>query len=273
MFCKSIIPSPALQEFVRNYKILHLKFDKGFSIPFKYRPPKTEQGLVFYITGSVDLQDVNSTDLQTPSIVSVFSHQTDKKRFKISSEFCMFTVFFHPGVLHRLIGMPMTVIDQSYHDAELFFGTEVRRVTEQLAESDGYSSMVPIVENFLLARCKQLRTNSAVDDIAQLLLADPNVFSLDKIAQQACLSTKQFYRKFVERIGLSPKFYSRIARFNHAYQYKVNHPKDYWSSIAQSFGYTDYHHLEKEFKEFTGLTPNDWITENHGAPEKILRLR
>jgi len=169
--------------------------------------------------------------------------------------------------------MPMTELDQSYHDAELFFGTEVRRVTEQLAESDGYSSMVPIVENFLLARFKQVQINSSVDDIAQLLLADPNAFSLDKIAQQACLSTKQFYRKFVERIGLSPKFYSRIARFNHAYQYKVNHPNDYWSSIAQSFGYTDYHHLEKEFKEFTGLTPNDWITENHGAPEKILRLR
>ena len=124
---------------------------------------------MFYVTGSVNLQDVNSSDLQTPAAVSVFSHQTDKKRFKISSEFCMFTIFFHPGVLHRLVGMPMTELDQSYHDAELFFGTEVRRVTEQLAESDGYSSMVPIVENFLLARFKQVQINSSVDDIAQEL--------------------------------------------------------------------------------------------------------
>ena len=228
---------------------------------------------MFYVTGSVNLQDVNSSDLQTPAAVSVFSHQTDKKRFRVSSEFCMFTIFLHPGILHRMIRMPMRDLDQSYHDAEFFFGTEVRKITEQLAEAPDYLSMVPIVENFLGAKFKKLQRNNTVDDIANLLQADPVEFSLDNIAQQACLSSKQFYRKFVERIGLSPKFYSRIARFNHAYQYKVSHPDVYWSSIAQSFGYTDYHHLEKEFKEFTGLTPNDWITENHGAPEKILRLR
>lgn len=273
MFCKTLLPGPALHEFVRNYKILHLKFNNGNLIPFKYRPPKTEQGIVFYITGSVNLQDVNSGKIQTPAPVSVFSHQTDKKRFQVSSEFCMFTIFLHAGVLHRLVGMPIADLNQSYHDAELFFGTEVRTVTDQLAEAPDYLSMVPIVENFLLAKFKGLQMGTAVDDVANYLLVDPMSFSLGNIAQEACLSTKQFYRKFVERIGLSPKFYSRVARFNHAYQYKVSHPNDYWSSIAQSFGYTDYHHLEKEFKEFTGLTPNEWIKENLGAPEKILRLR
>lgn len=273
MFCKTLMPAPALQEFVRNYKILHLKFNNGNAIPFKYRPPKTEQGIVFYITGSVNLQDVNSGTIQTPAPVSVFSHQTDKKRFKISSEFYMFTIFLQAGVLYRLIGMPMTNLNQSYHDAELFFGTEVRTVTEQLAEAPDYLSMVPIIEKFLLAKFRSLQMRNAVDDVANYLLADPTRFSLDSIALEACLSTKQFYRKFVERIGLSPKYYSRVARFNHAYQYKVNQPNALWSSIAQSFGYTDYHHLEKECKEFTGLTPNEWISENLGAPEKILRLR
>lgn len=273
MFCKTIVPAPALQEFVRNYKILHLKFDSGFSIPFKYRPPKTEQGIVFYVTGSVNLQDVNSGDFQTPSPVSIFSHQTGKKCFQVSSEFYMFTIFLQPGVLHRLTGIPMVDLGQNFRDAELFFGTEVREVTEQLAASRDYLSTTSIVEKYLLAKFRKLRTNNAVDDIASLLQADPVRFSLDRLAQEACLSTRQFYRKFVERIGLSPKFYSRIVRFNHAYQHKVSHPMVYWSTIAQSFGYTDYHHLEKEFKEFTGLTPTDWITENYSAPERIFRLR
>ena len=97
--------------------------------------------------------------------------------------------------------------------------------------------------------------------------------SLDVIAKQACLSTKQFYRRFTERIGISPKFFSRLARFNHAYQYKIAHPNVYWSSIAQQFDYTDYHHVEKEFKEFTALTPQQWIAEDQAAPERILHLR
>jgi len=271
MFCKSILPSPPLQEFVRNYKILHLKFNNSYIIPFKHRPPKAEQGIVFYVKGFVDLQNTGSS--QIPAPVSVFSHQTDKKRFQVTPEFLMFTIFLHPGVLHRLIHMPVVDLNQSYHDAELFFGTEVRMITEQLAEVVDYSSMVPIVETFLLTKFRKLQMSNAVDDVANYLLADPTAFSLDSIARQACLSSKQFYRKFVERIGISPKFYSRITRFNQAYQYKIAHPDVYWSSIAQKFCYTDYHHLEKEFKEFTELTPNDWIIENQAAPERILQLR
>lgn len=273
MFCKSLLPSPALNEFVRNYKILHLKFDNGHFIPFKHRPPKPEQGIVFYLKGFVNLHNLVTCTSQTPAPVSIFSHQTDKKRFHLASEVCMFIIFLRPGVLHRLIGIPMAGLDQTYHDAELFFGTDVRMVTEQLEAAPDYLSMVPIIERFLLAIFKRLQMNSSVDIIANYLLADPTGFSLDAIASQACLSPKQFYRKFVKRIGLSPKFYNRIIRFNHAYYYKISHPNVYWSSIAQEFSYTDYHHLEKEFKEFTSLTPNEWIKENQAAPERILQLR
>jgi AraC-like DNA-binding protein len=273
MFCKSLLPSPALQEFVRNYKILHLKFDSPHSIPVKHRPPKPEQGIVFYVRGFVNLHNLNSGLSQIPDPVSIFSHQIDKKRFQIASEFCMFTIFFHPGVLHRLIGMPVADLQQSYHDAELFFGTDVRRLTDQLAEAPNYLSMVPVVEKFLLAKFRNMQMRDSVDDIAAYLLADPTCFSLDSIARAACLSSKQFYRKFVERIGISPKFYSRITRFNHAYYYKISDPDSSWSSIAQAYSYTDYHHLEKEFKEFTGLTPNEWIKENQMSPERILQVR
>src|SRR5687768_3604159 len=273
MFCKSLLPSPALKQFVRNYKILHVKFDNDHSIPAKHRPPKPEQGIVFYVKGFVNLHNLNTGMSQIPDPVSIFSHQIDKKRFQIASEFCMFTIFFHPGILHRLIGLPISDLKQSYHDAELFFGTEVREVTEQLALAPDYLSMVPIIEKFLLAKFRKLQMSDSVDDIAELLLGDPSGFSLDAIAKEACLSTKQFYRKFVERIGISPKFYSRIARFNHAYYSKINHPDSSWSSIAQTYFYTDYHHLEKEFKEFTGLTPNEWLKENQMSPERVLQLR
>lgn len=139
--------------------------------------------------------------------------------------------------------------------------------------ADNYSKMLPIVEHFLLAKCKQMEMKNSVDTIAAQLLTDPTSFSLDMIARQSCLSTKQFYRKFVQRIGISPKFFSRLSRFNHAYRYKLAHPNASWSYIAQEFHYTDYHHLEKEFKEFTGLAPQEWIKTDLAAPERILQLR
>lgn len=158
-------------------------------------------------------------------------------------------------------------------DAELFFGTEVRTVSERLALAKTPSAMIAIAEQFLLSKCKQLTVKSSIDTIASYLLSDPTSFSLDSMAQQACLSTKQFYRRFTERIGLSPKLFSRLSRFNHAYRYKIAHPSISWSSLAQEFRYTDYHHLEKEFKEFTALTPQEWTKTHLTAPERVLGLR
>ena len=167
----------------------------------------------------------------------------------------------------------MVELDQNFHDAELFFGKEVQEIHDLLASASTYLAMITIIEQFLINKFKKLAPESIVDNIAACLLSDPTEFSLDGVAKQACLSIKQFHRKFTERIGISPKFFCRLSRFNHAYQYKNAHPNVYWSSIAQQFGYSDYHHLEKEFKEFTGLTPQQWITEVQASPERILQLR
>ena len=273
MICKSISPGPALQEFVRNYQLLHLKFDRHEHIPFKHRPPKPEQGIVFYIKGFVHLHNLGTGDQQVPATVSIFSHQTDKKCFQVSPEFFMFTIFLKQGILHRLTGIPAKEFQQEYHNAEQFFGSEIKMVTEQLSTATSFSSMIDIIERFLLPKFRQMKMDSLVDKVADYLLVNPVQVSLDHVAKQACLSTKQFHRKFMERIGISPKLFCRINRFNHAYHYKLTNPNASWSSIAQELYYTDYHHLEKEFKEFTALTPKEWLIQNQASPERILQLK
>src|SRR5688572_4340164 len=99
MIYKSFHPSPALKEFVRNYTLAHFQFKDAQAIPSKHRPPKPEQGLVFYLKGFVNQHNLTSGSQQIPATVSLFSHQTDKKLLQVSSEFFMFTIFFHPGIL------------------------------------------------------------------------------------------------------------------------------------------------------------------------------
>ena len=273
MTYRSFLPGFPLHEFVRNYTIIHFQFVPNAPVPAKQRSPKPEQKIVFYIKGSPNIYNPATGSTQTPPPVSIFSHQSDKKVFKLSAEFSAFIIFFQPGVLHRLIRLPMMELLHEYCDAEIFFGTEVRNVSEQLATAANHFSMISIVEQFLFSRCRELSTKNSIDTIALQLLTDPASFSLDTIAQQACLSTKQFYRKFTERIGLSPKLFSRLSRFNHAYRYKIAYPHVSWSAIAEQFCYTDYHHMEKEFKEFTTLTPQEWTKTHLAAPERMFNLR
>jgi AraC-like DNA-binding protein len=273
MIYKSYLPSPFLSEFVRNYTIIHFQFKANEPVPFKQRSPKPEQKIVFYIKDAPKIHNPATGHMQTPPPVSIFSHQIDKRTIQMTSEFSAFIIFLQPGVLHRLIQLPMMELLHQCCDAELLLGAEVRTVSNQLAAATSQSEMLSIVEKYLLQKCKRLLMKTSIDTIAYHLMADPTSFSLDSIARQACLSTKQFYRRFTDRIGISPKLFSRLSRFNRAYQYKITHSKVSWSSIAQEFHYTDYHHMEKEFKEFTSLTPQAWTTMHLSAPERILKLR
>ena len=103
-------------------------------------------------------------------------------------------------------------------------------------------------------------------------MQNPTRFSLDWLAGQACLSPRQLERKFVERVGVGPKLFSRIARFHQAFLWKEAHSGTDWLSVAVRFGYTDFHHLFKDFREFAGVTPNSLLAEYALSPEKILRL-
>jgi transcriptional regulator GlxA family with amidase domain len=101
--------------------------------------------------------------------------------------------------------------------------------------------MIEIVENYLLCKIKKAKTEPHhLDRVANLLFTTPSHFSLDYLADQACLSPRQFERKFIERIGVSPKLYSRISRFYQAFSFKEANPTVDWLTVALNFGYYDY---------------------------------
>jgi AraC-like DNA-binding protein len=134
--------------------------------------------------------------------------------------------------------------------------------------------MIGIVEDFLhyqLRRRRMVQSKygiSPIDKVSQLLLHNPTRFSLDWLADQACLSTKQFYNLFVQRMGISPKLYARIARFDQTVKRKNAQPAYDWLSIALEYGYYDYQHLVRDYKEFTKLTPTEFCQRESNAPER-----
>ena len=90
--------------------------------------------------------------------------------------------------------------------------------------------------------------------ILQQVQASGNL-PIEYVAAQACLSVRQLERKAYERLGLSPKIYSRMIRFSHAYKYKETSPHTSWTEIAHRCGYFDQMHFIRDFKFFAGVTP------------------
>lgn len=266
------LPSPALREYVRTLQIVGCSFPSSMAtLPVKSYWPRAENSLAFYPKDPEKHEYGFSGSLLDKPRSTVNGQYSIVTNRHVGRDFMVFQVQFQPGALFRLTGIPVSELTNSFTDAETVFSTEIIRVNERLSYAKHYTEMIPVVENFLLylvSRAKQ-RQFRPVDKISHLLLQHPSVVSLDWLADQACLSQRQFYRQFVEREGVSPKLYTRIARFENAMKLKNTRPALDWLSVAIEMGYYDYQHLVRDFKEFTQLTPNAFFEADTRSPERV----
>ncbi len=274
MIHQFIQPSLHLRSFVKNYFLLHFVFDKNKPIPIKPFPVRPQQCIVFYVRGCITALH-SETQLATlfPK-TAINGPQLSRFDFKLSPDYLMLSVDFQPGALSKFLRMPFTTdfIDHRI-DAEAILNPDIHRVHEQLANATRYESLIPIIETYLWKRIQSLRAEfQAIDWVSRVIADTPTAFSMDQLAGQACLSVSQFERRFRQQVGISPKLFARTNRFHNAFQLKDQNPALDWLSIALQTGYTDYQHLVKDFKQFSGATPNSLLLAQANAPERILGI-
>lgn len=272
MILKDFLPVPALSEFVQCYRIAHFVFDKEMPVVYKRYPPRPEQCLHFIIRGNEIVQFAHHTRGAGLPIAIVGQPTSAFIRF-LENEFLIFQIAFLPGALFRLTGIPASNFTNQYLDAQDVFSHDVRFVHEQLQECTSYCEMIAIVNTFITdlvnRNCKDFHL---LDGTSKYMLQARHQISLDWMAKESCLSTKQFKRKFYERVGINPKTFTRLIRFIKTYNFKNKFPERNWSNIADNFGYCDYQHLVKDYKEFSGLKPNELHLLEAQSPEGILGL-
>jgi transcriptional regulator GlxA family with amidase domain len=78
------------------------------------------------------------------------------------------------------------------------------------------------------------------------------------IARAADLSQRRFTELFTAEVGLTPKLFGRVQRFQHALASSRRAAEVDWANLAVECGYFDQSHLIREFIEFCSLSPSDY---------------
>jgi AraC-like DNA-binding protein len=273
LLLKDFIPALDVQEFVQLYRIVHLKFEQGQTVPFKAYPPRPEHCLAFYPFDKETVEYRNSGKKVKDIPVVLYGQFSEVTNRIIGNNFLVLQVIFFPGALYRLTAVPAIEFTNQYLDAETVFSTSIREVNEQLFHAKDYIAMIEIANTFIRQLIKkQQKPKLLIDAAAILLLNSHQKITVTGIAKEACLSNKQLERRFKERTGVNPKLYERIIRFDNAFRLKNTQPKFDWLRIAVACGYHDYQHLVKEYKDFTGLSPTAFHEIENKAPERNFGL-
>lgn len=264
------VPSKALEEYIRTYRIVHFQFTSYTNLPIKAYPPRPEHCLSFYPKDyeKVDFAMTGQKAGNLPAVL--FGQHTEVSHRQVGADFLLFQIVFKPGALYRITGIPSTEFTNAYLDAAFFFKDEVKWVNEQLNHCHNYMQMVDAIEKFLFRQIqKKTLEQHRLDLVSVLPIKNTGSYSVDDLAQKACMSVRQFERVFKERMGVSPKFFIKVTRFENAYRMKNQFPNLDWRSIAFDCGYYDYQHLVKDYKALTQQLPNDFHQQDLGSPERV----
>lgn len=272
MVLKDFLPNPSLQALVRCYRIVHMRFDSQDPPPFKPYTPRPEQCLAFYPYDREKVDFTTSPKSVSNIPVALVGQALSVTNRFIHGHFMVVQILFQPGGLYRLTGMPSSEINDTYMEADRVFSKDVHWVNEAFFHARNYQEIVQIANAFMenLAH-RAIKDSHPMDNVCRWMLTNP-MLSLDGLAKQAFLSTKQFERKFTERTGVNPKLFARLVRFDRAFREKNKYPHRLWQTIAFDSNYYDYQHLVRDYKDFTGLKPTDFHQLDSRAPERRFGL-
>lgn len=275
MIFKNFKPTDELMGLVKSYHLRHFEFPPNAKIPSKPFPPRDEQYLNFYVKGfeTIWLQNDSKPTIRCRNCI--VGQSTKLIQRVVSPQFLLIQVPFYPGALYRLTGIPFNELTDNSLGLDLIFPQESREVEQKLADARNYLEMIDVVEEFLIGlHRKSLSKDLKPFDKALPLFFQANQMKMvDILADQACISIRQLERLSKDYFGVSPKTMIRINRFTKSFILKSRMPQLPWLDVALHCGYEDYQHMAKEYKDFSGFSPNQLWEADGKAPDRVLGLR
>ena len=172
-----------------------------------------------------------------------------------------FAVFFWPSGWSQLFNIPVRETTDNFDDAAALHGNAIREVWNRLGEETTFERRIAILENFLMNQLPRVKAASKINIAVQYLFERHGAVRIPKLGRQEALSLRQFERLFRSEVGMSPKAFARIARFQAALDAKLANPTRTWLNIAHSFGYYDQMHMVHDFEQFGRNTPSQLLVE------------
>jgi AraC-like DNA-binding protein len=256
---RSAAPRVELSAFVRAYALRDIRF--GDEITKQDNVATLEQPLSFHLTGQTFFEYPDRPTQISPRTIAFGSTTYPLGGTRFSGHVREFAIFFKPLAMRQLFGIPTHLLLNDDCDASSLLGKEIEVLWLKIAESRSFSEQIRAAEEFLLPFAMRTRSQSVIGAAAQEIARVKGVLRIDDLAAQAGVSMRQFERRFVEEIGVVPKLFARITRFQMALDIKRTSPNLSWLYVAHELGYFDQMHMVRDFWALGGASPGQVFRE------------
>jgi AraC-like DNA-binding protein len=253
-------PAPALAPYVRFYGHRSAQL---FNTVVVHPVHARAAPILEFEFGDANVSFVPANGLVFPTLRSTLvGMQTGRRgELHISGTVDSCAIVFQPNALDLLFRLPAQEITDRDFEAASVLGPWVARFEQQLGHCRSFAERVAVANQVLLQRVPQTRLRNGVTAAVGQMLSGSEAVSLSAMAGRAGWSERQFRRNFAQSVGVSPKLFARIARFEGALDAMARSATGSWTEVAHRFGYYDQMHLVHEFALFTGETPSRTLSK------------
>ena len=221
-------------------------------------PPNSFTAIVFNYATPYQSYQNNSMKMRAPKAFACGPF-TSNYHLVLKGKIGMVGIVFKATALHNFFGLRMTELVNNRMALEHILPDETEPLLQAIETAVTDEDKIKILEAFVLTRLPEARARlSVIDDAVEWIDQHKGCISVVGVAEHLNISKRYLEKKFLEKVGVSPKFYARIKRFVSLSKIVAYSEKFDWQDIVFKYGFHDQSHLVKEFMEFNQMNPRDY---------------
>jgi AraC-like DNA-binding protein len=265
MLYKKFKPDLSLAPFVECYYQWEGMAPEAMTVQ---SPPNGYSAIVFNLGSAYESSQ--GSDYRSPVPRAFVSGQfTANYRLHLHGVISSIGAVLKPATVHNFFGVRMSQLVNTRASLSFLKDVDEPSLWEQINSSIVTGDRVAVLEKLLMEQMPAGKSNlSIIDEAIDYIDNSKGCITVDAVAAQLGISRRYLEKKFLEKVGISPKYYARIKRFS-VLSNEIAHSKRIdWQHIVSHYGFHDQSHLVKEFIEFNQMNP----TQYHLMHQEMIRL-
>lgn len=253
---KSYKPTSVLSNYIDRFYIFEKSCTDSFELPAIL--PGTGLELLFYLDKPLSIKNKRLPKAHIVCPRKIVHFDKEKKVSFIS-------VRFKSGAFRHFSSIPFSELNNSYFSVQDLWKEKGNSLLSELKAIPETELKIQKIESFLSEMFSDYHDskNDKWDVILDELYYNFDSNTIERLAQKANLSLRQFERGFKSQFGITAKGFQKITRFqNVVKQILLNREPDYLETILDN-GYFDQSHFIKEFKSLTKKTPLEYFSKEN----------
>lgn len=248
----TFLPCEILRPFIKSYVITEVDTEGNYKV-------LPDTGLVIGFQYKGRLRKIVNEKPESLSTSGISGLTDRSSTFRNSADIGTVLVFFKEGGASPFFRQPMhELFRESVSLDNFMLRSELLLLEEELAESKTDNKRISVVERFLITRMKNSEPDNLVLAALALIHNSKGTIKISELADQLHISQSPLEKRFRQVVGTSPKKFASIVRLKYTIQ-------TYSSSVSltelgHEAGFYDQVHFIKEFKTFTGETPENFFS-------------